>query len=195
MSDEPGAPPQWLPPQPPDPSEDSGPNPLRPPARSRWRGGQPGGPGEAKTARARTARDKGASGTGKPVFARAVGPRPPAHRLATTATALGAVGLAVLALTAGLGFILALPFSLSAWLLAVVAQRRASVDDPGAPPPARAGWWLGVAGVALGLGAAIVWTALEANGFSAVEWLEQLRRDLEQQQQQLESAPARSTRI
>lgn len=172
---------QWLPPVPPGaghggsspatPSEDvSGAEPLT--ARSK----------DFAPASAREA---------KPVFVQPAKGTRPKSSLDTAATVLGVIGMGLLVITLGLGALLALPFSLAAWTCASIARRQ----TPDSAGQRSLGWRLGVTGVALGLGAAIIWTALEASGFGALEWLEGIQRDLEEQQRQLESPPERITRV
>ncbi len=127
----------------------------------------------------------------KPVFVQPERNEGPKSPLDTAATVLGSIGLGLLVITLGLGALLALPFSLSAWVCASIARRQ----NPGAVGKRTLGWRLGVSGVALGIGAAIIWSSLEASGFGVLEWLESVQRGLEEQQRQLEPPPGRVTRV
>jgi hypothetical protein len=96
--------------------------------------------------------------------------------LALTAVILGVLGLALLALTLGLGFVVALPCSIAAWLCGAQARARINVGEATTGRgQATAGYLLGVAGVVIGVAAAIGWIVWLANGGD----FEQLQRDLE----------------
>jgi hypothetical protein len=102
--------------------------------------------------------------------------------MATASLVLGIIGLVILVFTLGLGFFLAVFASGAAWGLGVAARRRiASGAQRGGEGQAKAGLYLGVAGVALSVVAAIVWIALLASGFDLEEWQRELERELERQ--------------
>ena len=104
----------------------------------------------------------------------------PAARNGTAvwALALGITALALLLLSLGSLFILTLPCSAAAWVLAVRARTQI---DSGATKQgegqATAALWLGRIGVIAGVAAMVVFIALVASGFD----FEQFRDDLEQE--------------
>jgi hypothetical protein len=107
-----------------------------------------------------------------------VKPRVAAHTngLALTALILGVLGLLLLAITLGLGFIFALPCSIAAWICGAQARNRINLGEAlSGRGQANAGYLLGVAGVVLGVAAAIGWIVWLINGGD----FEQLQRDLE----------------
>jgi hypothetical protein len=96
--------------------------------------------------------------------------------LALTAVILGVLGLVVLAITLGLGFIVALPCSIAAWMCGAQARNRINLGETNTGRgQANVGYLLGVAGVVIGVAAAVGWIVWLANGGD----LEQLQRDLE----------------
>jgi hypothetical protein len=124
-----------------------------------------------------------------PTGARPTGPRsaPPAPRLergapsrtnglALTAVVLGVLGLGLLALTLGLGFPFSLPLSIAAWMCGAQARNRILLGETSSGRgQATTGYFLGVAGVVIGVAAGVGWIIWVANGGD----LEQLQRDLE----------------
>jgi hypothetical protein len=113
-----------------------------------------------------------------PRFAAAARTKPPAktNGLALTAVILGVLGLALLVLTLGLGFIIALPCSIAAWLCGAQARARINLGEATTGRgQATAGYLLGVAGVVIGVAAAVGWIVWLANGGD----FDQLQRDLE----------------
>jgi hypothetical protein len=69
-----------------------------------------------------------------------------------TALALGLTGLALLFVTAGLGFVFSLPFSIVAWVIGARSARLApGVIGSTGRNTARTGMWLGVAGTVIGV--------------------------------------------
>jgi hypothetical protein len=105
-----------------------------------------------------------------------------ANGLATASLVLGILGLAVLVITLGLGTLISLPLSIAAWICAHRARGRIKRGETttGAGN-ARAGRILAVIGVALGVAALIVWSALEAAGYSIDDLRESIERELERQ--------------
>jgi hypothetical protein len=98
--------------------------------------------------------------------------------LALTALILGIIGLTVLLLTLGLGFLFTLPCSIAAWICGAQARARIAVGETTAGRGhAHAGYILGVLGVVLGVMAMVGWIAAIASGLD----LEELRRDIERQ--------------
>jgi hypothetical protein len=98
--------------------------------------------------------------------------------LALTALILGIIGVTVLLLTLGLGFLFTLPCSIAAWICAAQARARIAVGETTAGRGhAQAGYILGVLGVVLGVMAMIGWIAAIASGLD----LEELRDDIERQ--------------
>src|SRR3954451_2886459 len=111
-----------------------------------------------------------------------LGPPPPVaatNGLALTALILGILGIALAVVTIGLGFILSIPCSVAACLCA--ARARARIDHGqlgGKRGRATAGYVLGVAGVVIGVAAAIGWIVWLLNGGD----FDSLQRDLERYQ-------------
>jgi hypothetical protein len=96
--------------------------------------------------------------------------------LALTALILGVLGITLLVITLGIGFIFALPCSIAAWICGAQARMRINLGEATTGRgQANAGYLLGVAGVVLGVAAAVGWIIWLANGGD----LEQLQRDLE----------------
>jgi hypothetical protein len=121
----------------------------------------------------------------EPVPPRFAGPAParraasdpePTNGLALTALILGILGIALLAVTLGLGFIFALPCSVAAWMCGAQARNRINLGEATrGRGQANLGYLLGVAGVVIGVAAAIGWVIWVVNGGD----FEQLQRDLE----------------
>jgi hypothetical protein len=108
----------------------------------------------------------------------AAAPRGPAttNGLALTALILGILGIALVLVTFGLGFILAIPCSVAACLCGARARTRIDLGlAEGGRGQANAGYVLGVAGVVIGVAAAVGWIVWLANGGD----LDQLQHDLE----------------
>ena len=98
--------------------------------------------------------------------------------LALTALILGILGVTILVLSLGLGFLFTLPCSIAAWICAAQARARIAVGETSAGRgQAQAGYILGVLGVVLGVVAMIGWIVAIASGLD----LEELRDDLERQ--------------
>jgi hypothetical protein len=98
--------------------------------------------------------------------------------LALTALILGILGVTILVLSLGLGFLFTLPCSIAAWICAAQARARIAVGETGAGRgQAQAGYILGVLGVVLGVVAMVGWIVAIASGLD----LEELRDDLERQ--------------
>jgi hypothetical protein len=105
-----------------------------------------------------------------------------ANGLATASLVLGIMGLAVLVITLGLGTLISLPLSIAAWICAHRARGRIKRGETGTGVgSARAGRILAVIGVALGVAALIVWSALEAAGYTIDDLRESIERELERQ--------------
>jgi hypothetical protein len=105
-----------------------------------------------------------------------------ANGLATASLVLGIMGVAVLLITLGLGTLISLPLSIAAWICAHRARGRIKRGETttgiGA---ARAGRILAFVGVALGVAALIVWSALESAGYTIDDLRESIERELERQ--------------
>jgi hypothetical protein len=113
-----------------------------------------------------------------PVQLAAAAPRAPAttNGLALTALILGILGIALVLVTFGLGFILAIPCSVAACLCGSRARARIDLGQAeGGRGQANAGYALGVAGVVIGVAAAVGWIVWLASGGD----LDQLQHDLE----------------
>jgi hypothetical protein len=92
------------------------------------------------------------------------------------AIALGITGLALLVLSLGSLFVVTLPCSIAAWVLAVRARSQIESGATGhGEGQALAALWLGRIGVIAGVAAMVVFIALIASGFD----FEQFRDDLE----------------
>jgi hypothetical protein len=105
-------------------------------------------------------------------------PPPPAQTngLALTSLILGVLGVALTVVTLGLGFILALPCSIAACMCGAQARNRINLGETATGRgQANAGYLLGVAGVVIGVAAAIGWIVWIANGGD----FDQLQHDLE----------------
>jgi hypothetical protein len=101
---------------------------------------------------------------------------PQTNGLALTALILGVLGLLLLVVTLGLGFIFAVPCSVAAWICGANARTRINLGEAQTGRgQANTGYLLGVAGVVLGVAAAVGWIIWLANGGD----FEQLQRDLE----------------
>jgi hypothetical protein len=102
-------------------------------------------------------------------------PPPPAapagpSRAAVWALALSITGLALLLVSLGTLFLIALPCSMAAWVLAV----RARGEDR-----ATAALWIARIGVIAGVVAAVVFIALLASGFDFEQFRDDLQRELD----------------
>ena len=101
---------------------------------------------------------------------------PQTNGLALTALILGILGIALSAITIGLLAPIAVPCSIAAWICGAQARNRINLGEvTGGRGQANAGYLLGVAGVVIGIAAAVGWVIYFANGGD----LEQLQRDLE----------------
>jgi hypothetical protein len=112
-----------------------------------------------------------------PAPARAQPAAPPqTNGLALTAVILGAVGIGLTVITAGLGFLFSLPCSVGAWICGAQARTRYDLGETSTGRgQAQAGYVLGVLGVVIGVIAAVGWIVWLASGGD----LEQLQRDIE----------------
>jgi hypothetical protein len=96
--------------------------------------------------------------------------------LALTAVILGVLGVLLLLLTLGLLWFVALPCSVAAWMCGAQARNRINLGESlTGRGQANAGYLLGVAGVVIGVAAAIGWVIYFANGGN----LDELQQDLE----------------
>src|SRR5690349_20652430 len=94
----------------------------------------------------------------------APGPAVP-NGLALTALILGVLGVLLLLLTLGLLWFVALPCSVAAWMCGAQARNRINLGEVlTGRGQANAGYLLGVAGVVIGVAAAIGWVIYFANG-------------------------------
>jgi hypothetical protein len=103
---------------------------------------------------------------------------------------VGSISLALLLLSLGLWFVVTVPGSVIALVLARAARRRIEVGLTmlGAGP-ARAGQIIAVIGIVAGIVAGIVWVILFASGFSLEELLDDLQQELEEQRDEGGSSP------
>jgi hypothetical protein len=107
-------------------------------------------------------------------------PAPPAPRSGPGAQAVWALvlaigGLALLLVSLGTLFILTLPCSIAAWVLAL----RARGAGPGDGGQATAALWIARIGVIAGIAAAIVFIALLASGFDFEQFRDDVERELD----------------
>ena len=94
---------------------------------------------------------------------------------------LGILGLLLVVLTAGAGFLFSLPVSIAAWIAGAQGRKRVrSGRTTTGDGLAHAGLVLGIVGVVLSVVGMIVWVALIAAGLD----LDELRLDLEQRSDQ-----------
>jgi hypothetical protein len=108
-------------------------------------------------------------------------PSQPGNGAATTGLVLGILGLLLVVLTAGAGFLFSLPVSIAAWIAGAQGRKRVrSGQTTTGDGLAHSGLVLGIVGVVLGVVGMIVWVALIAAGLD----LDELRRDLEQRSDQ-----------
>jgi hypothetical protein len=108
--------------------------------------------------------------------ARVETPPPQTNGLALTAVILGAIGIGLTIITAGLGFLFALPCSVGAWVCGAQARTRYDLGETSTGRgQAQVGYVLGVLGVVIGVMAAVGWIVWLASGGD----LEQLQRDIE----------------
>jgi hypothetical protein len=160
----------WLPPTAPGagprPRFDAPPEPPAPAA------AEPPAPAQAEPPRA------------GPTFTRAA-PRPGARNgAAVWAVVLGITGLALLVLSLGSLFVLTLPCSVAAWVLAARARRQIeSGATSHGDGQATAALWLGRIGVIAGVAAMVVFVALLASGFDFEQFRDDLQRELDRRRQ------------
>jgi hypothetical protein len=103
---------------------------------------------------------------------------------AVWAVALGITGLALLVLSLGALFVLTLPCSIAAWVLAGRARRQIeSGATSHGEGQAAAAMWLGRIGVIAGIAAMVVFIALLASGFDLDEFRDDLQRELDRQRE------------
>jgi hypothetical protein len=110
-------------------------------------------------------------------YARARTPAAPrTNGLALTALIVGLLGIALLVITLGLGFVFSLPCSIAAWVCGAQARTRINLGEAtSGRGQANAGYLLGVAGVVIGVAAAVGWIVWIANGGD----FEQLQHDIQ----------------
>jgi hypothetical protein len=106
------------------------------------------------------------------------------NRAAVWAMALGITGLALLVLSLGSLFLLTLPLSAAAWILAGRARQQiesgATAQGEG---QATAALWLGRIGVIAGVAALVVFVALIASGVDFEQLRDDLERELDEQRE------------
>jgi hypothetical protein len=102
------------------------------------------------------------------------------NRAAVWAVTLGITGLALLVLSLGALFMLTLPCSVAAWVLAGRARRQIeSGATSHGEGQAAAALWLGRIGVIAGIAAMVVFIALLASGFDFEQFRDDLQRELD----------------
>jgi len=100
------------------------------------------------------------------------GPRSP---LALAGTIVGAIALLLLLLTVGVGFFVTGVMGLVSVMLGLLARQQIRDAGVGRAGQARAAIWIGSIALGLSVVAFVVWTALDASGFSPQDlqrWLE-----------------------
>ena len=103
---------------------------------------------------------------------------------AVWALVLGIAGLALLLVSLGTLFILTVPCSVAAWILAVRARGRVELGRTAyGEGQATAALWLARIGVVAGIAAAIVFIALLATGFDFEQFRDDVERELEQRRE------------
>jgi hypothetical protein len=101
---------------------------------------------------------------------------PQTNGLALTSVILGTIGIGLILVTAGLGFLFSLPCSVGAWICGAQARTRYDLGETSTGRgQAQAGYVLGVIGVVIAVVAAVGWIVWLASGGD----LEQLQRDIE----------------
>ena len=136
----------------------------------------PAGPTVARPSAARAGERAGAARAGE------------RNSAAAWAIALGITGLALLVLSLGTLFLVTLPCSAAAWVLAVRARREIENGTTSAGEgQAAAALWLGRIGVIAGVAAMVVFIVLVASGFD----FEQFRQDLEDELDRRRERPDR----
>ena len=132
----------------------------------------------------------------RPTFVRPVAAAPGERNAAAVwAVALGITWLALLVLSLGTLFILTLPCSVAAWVLAARARTRiASGATSQGEGQATAALWLGRIGVIAGVAAMVVFIALVASGFDFEQFREDLQRELDQRRERQGSGDGNGVR-
>ncbi len=116
-------------------------------------------------------------------------PRPPApptagNPQAVWALALGIGGLALLLISLGTLFLVTLPLSTAAWVLALRARARVDLGHSAlGEGQASAALWIARIGVVAGIAAAVVLIALLASGFDFERFRDDLERRLDEQRE------------
>ncbi len=132
-----------------------------------------------------------APGGPRPRFEPPISPPAPApassSRQATWALALAIVGLTLLMVSLGTLFLVALPCSTAAWVLALRAR---NADGEGGQ--ATAALWMARIGVAAGVAAAVVLIALLASGFDFDQFRDDLERELDERRDRPSSGGMRA---
>ncbi len=122
--------------------------------------------------------------TARPTFVRPAAAPAERNGAAVWAVALGITGLALLVLSLGSLFILTLPCSIAAWVLAGRARSQlASGATSQGEGQATAALWLARIGVIAGVAAMVVFIALVASGFDFEQFREDLERELDRRRE------------
>jgi hypothetical protein len=117
------------------------------------------------------------------------------NRTAVWAIALGITALALLVLSLGSLFILTLPCSAAAWVLAVRARRQIdSGTTRQGEGQATAALWLGRIGVIAGVAAMVVFIALVASGFDFEQFRDELEQELDQRRERRDGGNGQDVR-
>jgi hypothetical protein len=116
-----------------------------------------------------------------PTFVRPGAERPGArNRAAVWALFLGIAGVALLVLSLGSLFMLTLPCSVAAWVLAARARTQIDAGQTAqGDGQATAALWLGRIGVIAGVAAMVVFIVLLASGFDFEQFRDDLQRELD----------------
>jgi hypothetical protein len=132
----------------------------------------------------------------RPTFVR---PAPAApgerNRAAGWGLTLGITGLVLLVISFGSLFMIALPCSVAAWVLARRARTELDQGTTGqGEGQASAALWLGRIGVIAGVAAAVVFIALIASGFDFDQFRDDLQRELDRRRQEQNGGDAGNVR-
>ncbi|HEX8101865.1 MAG TPA: hypothetical protein VF533_04595 [Solirubrobacteraceae bacterium] len=104
-------------------------------------------------------------------------PAGPTDPLAPFALGLGVVGLLLIVLSAGAGFLFTLPLSVAAWRVGAASRRRiAEGRAAGGDGLAQAAIFLGLAGIGIAVVGMIGWAILAGNGYSPEDLRDELER-------------------
>ena len=114
------------------------------------------------------------------------GPRSP---LALAGTIVGSIAIVLLLLTIGVGFFVSGVMALDSLMLGLLARQQIQQAGVGRAGQARAAIWIGSIALGLSLVAFVVWTALDASGFTPEDLQRWLEERLEEQRSRSRGGP------